>query len=352
MTARVARLGLAVVSGLVLLLALAVDLPQASDGRFWSDGATYHAMAGSLAFDRDLEFTAADLARVKAAYPGGPQGVFLKRVHDASGASRLVYAKAAAYPALAAPLVRLAGADRGLLLLNALAFLVALWLGYGELRRSDAPAWAAAGALALVGLGVVPVYLLWQTPEMFNLALATAGLVAYRRDRPYLSAVLLGLSAYSKPTHLALALPLVLAPLLATGTGWARRTLESARRGLVLCAVMAAGFGFGFGLTGELNYQGGERKTFYDRYPFEPGVTFDSAGVWMTTDHVGPLVAGRDAHEQPDRVAPPRSPDELARSFVLNLGYFWIGRFGGALAYFPGLVAAVLLFLLRRPARA
>ena len=50
--------------------------------------------------------------------------------------------------------------------------------------------------------------------------------------------------------------------------------------------------------TGELNYQGGERKTFYDRYPFDPGVTFDSAGVWMTTDHVGPLVAGRDEDEQ------------------------------------------------------
>ena len=46
-------------------------------------------------------FAAEDLARVRRAYPGGPQGVFLKRVTDAKGASRLVYAKAALYPALA-----------------------------------------------------------------------------------------------------------------------------------------------------------------------------------------------------------------------------------------------------------
>jgi hypothetical protein len=346
---RIAPLGLAVVSGLVLLLAAVVDLPRAADGRFWSDGATYHAMAGSLAFDQDLEFSAADLDRVKAAYPGGPQGVFLKRVHGPAGSSRLVYAKAAAYPALAAPLVRLVGTDRGLLLLNALAFLVALWLGYGELGHKDASSTAAAGTLALVGLGVVPVYLLWQTPEVLNLALATAGLVAYRHDRPYLSAVLLGLAVYSKPTHLALALPLVLAPLVSTGAGWARRILEASRRGVVLMAVVAAGFGLGWLATGELNYQGGERKTFYDRYPFEPGVTFDSAGVWMTTDQVGPLVAGRDEPAQADRVAPPRAAAELRRSFLLNLGYFWVGRFGGALAYFPGLVAAVLLFLLLGP---
>ena len=349
MTERLARLGLGVVSGLVLLLAFVVDLPQASDGRFWSDGATYHAMAASLAFDRDLEFTAADLARVKGAYPGGPQGVFLKRVHGALGSSRLVYAKAVTYPAFAAPLVWLAGTDRGLLLLNALAFLVALWLGYGELRRSDAPALAAAGTLALVALGVVPVYLLWETPEVLNLALATAGLVAYRRDRASLAAVLLGLAAYSKPTQLALALPLLLSPLVSATASWPGRAFESARRAVVLGAVVAAGFGLGFLLTGELNYQGGERKTFYDHYPFEPGVTFDSAGVWMTTDHLGPLVAGRDTHEQPDRVAPPRSSDELRRSFLLNLGYFWVGRFGGVLAYFPGFVAAVLLFLLWGP---
>ena len=234
MKERAARLALGVVSGLVLLAAAVVDLPAASDGRFWSDAATYHAMAGSLAFDADLEFAAEDLARVRRSYPAGPQGVFLKRVSDARGDSRLVYAKAALYPAVAAPFVRVLGADRGLLMLNALVFVAALWLGYGELRRRDDPGSAAAGALGLLVLGVAPVYLFWQTPEVLNLGLATAGLVALRRGRIVLAAVLFGLAAYSKPTHLALALPLLLAPLLDADSGWGRRVLETARRAAVV----------------------------------------------------------------------------------------------------------------------
>ena len=349
MSERLARVALGVVTGLVLLTAVAIDLPRVSDGRFWSDAATYHAMAGSLAFDRDLEFRAEDLARVRAAYPGGPQGLFLKRVGGEGG--RLFYAKALVYPAAAAPLVRLLGVDRGLLVLNALLFGAALWLGYAELRRSGGAGAAAAGALAVLAGGVVPVYLLWETPEIFNLAVVTFGLLAWRRGRPLVAAVLLGLAAYSKPTNLALALPLLLEPLVASGrlASWGARAVESVRRAAVVAAVVAAGFGLTWLATGELNYQGGERKTFYDRYPFDPGVTFDSAGVWMTTDHLGPLVAGRDEDKQTARVAPPRAPEELRRSFVLNLGYFWIGRFGGALPYFPGVALAAALFLLVGP---
>ena len=66
---------------LTLLLALATNLPQAADGRFWSDGATYHAMAGSLAFDRDLVFGAEDLARVRSVYAGGPQAIVVEVDH-------------------------------------------------------------------------------------------------------------------------------------------------------------------------------------------------------------------------------------------------------------------------------
>jgi hypothetical protein len=351
MSERLARVALGVVTGLALLAALAVDLPRASDGRFWSDGATYHAMTGSLAFDGDLEFSAADLARVRASYPGGPQGVFLKRVGRDSGRPRLVYAKALVYPAAAAPLARVFGVDRGLLLLNALVFALALWLGYAELRRASRAGAAAAGALAVLAGGVVPLYLLWETPEIFNLGVATFGLLAFRRGRWVVAAALLGLAAYSKPTNLALALPLLLEPLVpgAVAGGWAQRAAESARRGAMVALVVAAGFGLNRVATGEMNYQGGERKTFYDRYPFDPGVTFDSAGVWMTTDHLGPLVAGRDEDAPGARVAPPRAAEELRRSFVLNLGYFWFGRFGGAVPYFPGVAAAAVLFLLVRP---
>ncbi len=345
MSDRLARIGLGVVAGLALVLTAVVDVPQAADGRFWSDCATYHAMAGSLAFDGDLAFEPQDLARVRRVHPEGPQGVFLKRVRSGDAARRLVYAKPFLYPAAGAAFARVFGTDRGLLLLNGALFALALGLGYFELRRSGSSLAAAAGVLSLFALGAVPLYLLWETPEILNLALVTAGLVAYRRDRPLLAAAALGLAVYSKPTHLAAALPLLLAPLASGGPGLVRRVLESARRSVVLAAAAAACFGLGWLLTGEVNYQGGERKTFYDSYPYDPGVSFDSAGVWMTTNQVGPLVAGRDDDVGSERVAPPRAPSELGRSFLLNLGYFWVGRFGGAVPYFPGFAAALVLFL-------
>jgi hypothetical protein len=336
----------------VLIAGLAVDMPRASDGRFWSDAATYHAMAGSLAFDHDLEFRAEDLARVHEAYPGGPQGVFLKRVASGDRGSRLVYAKPLLYPAVAVPFVRVLGVDRGLLLLNAIVLVAALWLGFSLLREGSSEAVAAAGTAAVFLGGVTPVYLLWETPEILNLGLVTFGLAAWRRGRPALAAVLLGAAAYAKPTNAALAIPLVLAPLLAAepggSRGWRSRLGAFSVRALVAGAVFAGGFLVNWAATGEFNYQGGERKTFYDRYPFEPGVGFDSAGVWMLTDHVGPLVSGRD-QDQTGRVAPPRSPEELRQSFFLNLPYFWIGRFSGMLPYFPGVGLAVLLFLLVGP---
>jgi hypothetical protein len=348
MSDRAARVVLGVLAGLAVVLALATDLPLVAHGRFWSDAATYRAMAESLAFDLDLEYGSEDLARVKSVYPGGPQGLFLKRVSGRGVDDRLVYGKALLYPLVGAPFVRLLGPDRGLLLLNALVLALALGLGYAVRRRGSTPAAALAAVLAVFVLGVVPVYLLWLTPEILNLGLITGGLVAWRRGRVMLAAVLIGLAAYSKPTNALLALPLVLEALFATEQ-WGRRVGEAARRGALVVGVMAAGFGATWIATGELNYQGGERKTFYDRYPFDPGVTFDSAGVWMTTDHVGPLVAGRDEDKHTARVAPPRPPRELQRSFLLNLGYFWIGRFGGAAPYFPGVILSALAFVLVGP---
>jgi hypothetical protein len=343
MSERAARVVLGVVIGLFLLGALVLDLPAASDRRFWSDGATYYAMASSLAFDFDLRYEVPDLERVRAEYVSGPQGVFLKRGRNGD----LFYAKSFVYPAVAAPFVRVLGPSRGLLMTNALCLGLSLVLGYLELRRHAGPLAALAAAVVLFLGTVTPAYFLWFTPELLNLALVTAGLVAWSRDRPMLSAVLLGLAAYSKPTNVVLALPLGLAPLFAKGVGGLH---ESLRRGGVLAAVVLAGFGVTWAATGEANYQGGERKTFYDRYPFESSdVTFDSAGIWMTTEHLGPLVAGRDEDKQSARVAAPRPPSEIRESFLWNLAYFWTGRFGGALPYFAPAVLAAFLFLLLGP---
>jgi len=65
-------------------------------------------------------------------------------------------------------------------------------------------------------------------------------------------------------------------------------------------------------LTGELNYQGGERKTFYSKFPYETAeATFEAGGIWMSTEHVGPLVAGEDEGKETVKTGPARSAEEL-----------------------------------------
>ncbi len=375
--ARSARVVLAAVCLALVGTSVAVDLPRASGGEFWGDGATYYAMAWSLARDGDVRFEARDLARVRAQYPGGPSGVFLKRAHgglttDAPGfpwlrrvradEGRLYYAKALVYPVLAAPLVAVLG-TRGLALANGLLLALALVLAVATLRRRGFGPWPAlATASSLLLLGVAPLYLVWPTPEILGLALVTAGLWAWASGRPLLSAVLFGIAGYVKPPNLLMAAPLLLAPVLpppgvSPASAWSAvralpRLAEAVRRGLVLCAAAAACYGANALVTGEYNYQGGERKTFYGRYPFDAsGTTFDTpgAGFWMTTNQLGPLVAGSDDSKVSERSGPARKRAELAETLALNLGYFWVGRFGGALAYFFPAVVALLLFLLLGP---
>ena len=305
---------LAAVLAALIVGALATDLPGASHGQFWSDGATYYAMAWSLALDGDLRYERDDLLRVRQEFPGGPQGIFLKRssggliLDGAAGfpwirrvrpdERRIYFAKALAYPLAAAPLVRLFG-TRGLLLLNALSLGTALALGYSEARRRVAPFRALALTAAVFLFGVTPVYLVWPQPELLNLALVCAALVAWRRECPLLSAVLFGIATYSKPTNLLVALPLGSAPLFPTGRlALGAGLRESARRGLALAGTTLLLYGMNAAVTGEWNYQGGERKTFYGSFPFDPAhVTFGNSGIWMTTEHLGPVLpeAGEEA---------------------------------------------------------
>ena len=367
---RVARVALGATVAALVLAALAVDLARLSGGQFWGDGATYHAMAWSLAEDGDLRYEARDLLRTRREFASGPQGLFLKRASGglewdpAAGFpwwrraraedGRLYYAKGFAYPLLAAPFVRLVG-TRGLLVLNALVMGSALALGWGILRRRGAsPSMALVVVGALVLACVAPVYLVWPTPEILGFGVITAALAAWAAGRPLVSAVLFGVAGYLKPPNVLMAAPLGLDPLLSgAGEGRAgiRRGLaESLRRGSVLAATTVLLYGVNAAVTGEANYQGGERKTFYGRFPFdEHGSTFDSAGVWMTTDHLGPLVEGGDEGRLSARTGPLRAQGEIVESFGRNLFYFWAGRFGGALAYFPAATLALLLLLPRGP---
>jgi len=367
LTDRAARVVLAVVAAALVAGVCRVQLTQ-----FWGDGATYHAMAWSLAEDFDLRYEPRDIFRVRREFPTGPQGIFLKRASgglraDAGSgfpwvrrvepaAPRIYFAKPFTYAVAAAPLVKLFG-TRGLLLTNALALGATLFLGYAVVRRSAAPAVSLALTLALFLASVAPVYLVWPAPEILNMALTAAGLAAWRLERPMLSALVLGLATYSKPYNLWLAIPLGLEPLLAgAAVSWTRRLGESARRGLVLAGTILLFFGLNAAITGEANYQGGaERKTFYGTFPFEwdearqRETTFGNSGIWMSTNQLGPRIEGRDEVAASQGAEPPRSGGEIRDSFLWNLLYFWVGRFGGALAYFPTMVVAVALFLAAGP---
>jgi hypothetical protein len=357
---RGARVGLASIVAGLLVVAASTDLPKASGGRFWGDAATYYTMAWSLAQDFDLQYDAGDLERVRREFPEGPEGIFLKRASGgvvadpgggfpwlrrlAAGEPRIYFAKALAYPLVAAPLVRLLG-TRGLLVANAAFLGLALCAGYAELRRRASPAWALAAAAALLLGTVAPLYLFWPTPEAFSVGVIAASLWAWRSGRPLWSAVLLGLAAYTKPYNVLLALPLGLDALVPHTEPLRVRLLEATRRAGLVAMTTLALFGINKGLTGEANYQGGERKTFYGSFPLQsPDVTFGNSGIWMTTNRLGPDVEG-EAAARPRGEGPPRASTEIAASFLRNLGYFWVGRFGGVVPYFLPVAVALLLFL-------
>jgi len=346
-------------------IAVATDLPAASSGQFWNDGATYYTMASSLARDFDLVYENKDLDRVKLEYPTGPQGVFLKRASgglvfdSASGfpwirrlgpsERRIYFAKAFAYPVAAAPFVWLFG-TRGLLLTNAIFLALFAGLGYGELCRHAHPAASLAVVLALLFATVTPLYLFWPQPEIFNLGVLTAALVAWRRDRILVSALLFGLATYAKPTNALLALPLGFAPLLGAAHGLAPGLRESFRRALLVVVAAGALYGVNAVVTGEANYQGGERKTFYGHFPADLHTTFGNSGIWMTTSSVGPVVTEQAQHARAiAHGVIVRSSNEMRETFVRNLGYFWIGRFAGALLYFVPAVVAVAFLVCRGP---
>ena len=304
-----------------------------------SDEATYVTMALSLAYDGDLSYQQRDLARFWPIYESGPEGIFLKRGKGPE--DRLYFGKAFIYPLVAAPFIRLAGLN-GLLVLNILllAGLFTCFYVYAAVRMTSSGALLlATGFLAA---SIAPLFAVWMMPETFNLALVgygyffwlfkevrppedetprpRQGLLSGRRS-DIAAAILLGLATFSKPSNLVLVLPLI-------ALAWWRRDISRGLQiGVVFALVVAAGFGANGLISGELNYQGGERKTFYGEFPFQDDdATFDTLGIPVTTEN---LEFGGWQH--------------LGR----NLLYFAVGRHFGLLPYyFPAIV--VIVWALRR----
>ncbi|MGE3179031.1 MAG: glycosyltransferase family 87 protein, partial [Vicinamibacterales bacterium] len=351
--------------GLVLLVILisvarAVDVPRAGYG-VKSDEATYVAMALSLAHDGNLSYERRDYERFTGIYHQGPEGIFLKRgrrlrlsvrppfpfVHAIGradpDASRLYYGKAFIYPVFAAPFVWLYGLN-GMLLFHVLLLAAAALCGYLFLAAQSPPGVAALYTTAFLGAAALPVYGVFLMPEIFNFALVFVAffLWLYKEVAPdtrlrghstdIVAAVLLGLATYSKPAPVAaLVAPLVLL------AWWRRRWGHGLAIGLVAVAVAGACFAITAAISGEFNYQGGERQAFYGRFPFDA-----PESTWAALRGNAAATDGTAAR----RVL--TSPHALGW-FANNVTYFLMGRhFGFIPYYFPGAVAVIAWLLSRQ----
>jgi hypothetical protein len=289
-------------------------------GGFKGDEATYVGLAASAGLDGDLTYGPRDYQRFREWYGGGPQGIFLRRGDD----GQLYFGKAFLYGVLAAPFA-LAGGLGGLLVFNFACFALLLTAGYLWLRPGSRRAAALAFTLVFLAASIAPLYAFWLTSDALNFALvfmAFAVAVAPPGEPPRpvqlraLGYVLLAAAIFSKPLNLPLALPLALA---ARGGG----LVPTARALAAVGAAVVVFFAINAGITGELNYQGGDRKTFYGTFPYdEGGATFDSAGTRLVTDSLAPVGA-----------------EGRAASLAANVGYFVLGRHFGLLPFgWPWLV--------------
>ncbi len=348
----------------LVAIALTIDVPRTVQG-YKGDEATYYSLGHSLARDFDFAFERRDLVRVWEEFPG-PEGIWLKRgkvariglmgqwpfvrwtKREDPVRTRLYYGKAYIYPLVSAPFVFLFGTN-GFLVLHALLLALDLFVAYTFIAgrvRSGPTALAWAGAF--LAASVVPVYFVWLTPELFNFSLtlyvlflwsykeiADGRLMARSRTflqgsgSDYAAAVLVGVLTFSKPTHVILMFPLV---ALALGRRqWRRATIMVLLWGLLVGGLFLANAA----ITGELNYQGGDRKTFYSF------IGFPFANDRETFENIGP-VRGREGVAVGDVLA----NRHTLTVFRHNLVYFVVGRFSGLVPYFfPGVVIAVLFLI-------
>jgi hypothetical protein len=196
---------------------------------------------------------------------------------------------------------------------------------------------------------------MYLMPEIFNFTLI---FVAYflwlykevRRDRAgrpddflnsvwsdVAAAVLIGIATYSKISHAGLIAPLVVQAL------WTRAPKRAAIVSAVFAASVAGWFGANILVTGEWNYQGAHRKTFYSNYPFDAmGTTFENA------KNSSENATGGDKALSPDILFP--GQPFFWTLTTTNAGYFIWGRDSGLIPYFfPGaLLIAVWLARIRK----
>ena len=348
-------------------LALTVDFPRTAFG-IHSDEATYYMMGHSFAADGDVTYRREDLVRVWREFSGGPAGLFLKRGRDViewgtmarppfvwtrtqpdPDPTRFYYGKSFIYPLAASPFVRLFGTN-GFLVFHALLLALVVWCSYVFLAARMPVGIAASLAAAFVLASVVPVYFVWIAPELFNFSL---GLVAYfcwlykevapgppgvrtrwLRTAPsdWLAAALLGIAAFSKVSNALLFPPIVAWQL------WKRQWVRAAVSAAVFAICAGGLFAANTAISGEWNFQGGERRTFYWEFPFQTPASGFEVGTEKARDEALTDIIF--------------DPAVFWTNLRHNLVWYFTGRYSGLVAYFFPAVFALVTFLaapMRRP---
>jgi hypothetical protein len=295
-------------------------------------------------------------------FPGGPSGLFLKRGRDVIEAGtmlrppfvwsttqpdpdqrRFFFGKSFIYSAFAAPFVKVFGTN-GFLFFHALLLGLTVWCAYLFLSARMPAATAALLAGAFVMASIVPVYFVWISPELFNFSL---GVFAYfcwlykevapapeapRRRRWILggstdlvAAVLIGIVTFSKVTNAFLMPPIVLWQL------WQRRWARAVATSILFLLTTGALFGTNVAITGEWNYQGGERRTYHYEFPFQTEKSTFEVGLPMGRDEAltGTLF---------DRSV-------FWTNLMNNVLWYFVGRYSGLVAYFFPAVFALIAFV-------
>lgn len=311
-------------------------------GAFKGDEPGYYLMALSLWHDRDARVEEdRDLRRLFVESPERTHNLWLA---SPDGFETVYYGVPFLYPLIAAPAAGLFGA-RGMISLNAVLFVVLLWMGWAYLRRFNTDARAALYSAAFFLLSPAFVYVFWLQGELLHMVCTAGAFFLLLRhgdeERPGPvslagSGALLACVAYSRPTLALLALPLLwLAARRARPKGavlWCGGALAA----LILLASVSIAL-----VEQPWVYAGVSRKPFDISSPIRFLERMEPASApWQTRAEPWSLGHLREI-VVPWRVRWSRVPREVL--------YFFVGRHVGMLPYMPFAAVSTLLFLLRGP---
>ncbi len=326
-------------------LSLFINLPSLQGNFLFADEAIYYSMTQSLANDFDLEYTKKDLIRYYKAFDSGPLGIFLKKGKN----DRLFFAKSYIYPLFASPFVKIFGCN-GFLVFHSILLFFMLIMGYAYFSLSNTSSLSFAAILTFLFASVAFVYFFWIHPDFFNLFLVFfvlfLWLYKHKKDEmpqkeeqktklvsfllsdgsDYLASLVAGIAVFSKPPNIIIMGPIVLYAL------FKKKFVKAVLIILIFALTAGLFFGINYLATGDWNYQGGERKTFYgeDGYPLEKDhITFDTAkGGTMSSEGY------TEKHLLP------------VKFVFYNLFYYFFGRFTGLTWYFFPAILALILFVM------